>query len=284
MTKRTALGKGLGALIPDITQLADDKDSYVYCKVEDITPNKFQPRKQFHDERTDDLVASIKEKGIIQPLIVRQIEDGYELIAGERRWRAAKRAGIKEVPVIIRKVSDTEVLELSLVENIQREDLNALEEAQAYKRLVEESNLTQEEIAKRLGKNRSTITNYLRLLRLSPEIRDALVTNNITMGHARAFLSLETAAKQREAYRQVLKRGFSVRQTENLVRRLKGEKKHKLIEKQKDIHLESIRNELVRRLGTQVKVVTRKGGRGKIEIEFYSLEDLDRIIEMLTRR
>ena len=280
MTKRKVLGKGLGALIPEINQY-DDKDNYVYCNVEDIQPNKFQPRKGFDENRIEDLVVSIKEKGIIQPLIVRDVGDGYELIAGERRWRAAKRAGITEVPVIVKKASDTEVLELSLIENIQREDLSCLEEAEAYKRLTEEFTLTQEEVAKRVGKDRSTITNYLRLLKLPLEIRDGLSRDVVTMGHARAFLSLETPVKQREAYRQVLKRGLSVRQTEKMVRGLKKEKKNKPSERDKDIHLDSIKNELIKRFGTRVKIVARKGGRGKIEIEFCSLDDLDRIIETL---
>lgn len=283
MTKRKVLGKGLGALIPEINQY-DDKDNYVYCNVEDIKPNKFQPRKGFDEDKIEDLVVSIKEKGIIQPLIVRDVGDGYELIAGERRWRAAKRAGITEVPVIVKKASDTEVLELSLIENIQREDLSCLEEAEAYKRLTEEFTLTQEEVAKRVGKDRSTITNYLRLLKLPLEIRDGLSRDVVTMGHARAFLSLETPVKQREAYRQVLKRGLSVRQTENMVRGLKREKKNKPLERDKDIHLDAIKNELIKQFGTQVKIVARKGGRGKIEIEFYSLDDLDRIIETLKGR
>lgn len=280
MTKRKVLGKGLGALIPEINQY-DDKNNYVYCNVEDIRPNKFQPRKGFDEDKIEDLVVSIKEKGIIQPLLVRDVGDGYELIAGERRWRAAKRAGITEVPVIVKKASDTEVLELSLIENIQREDLNALEEAEAYKRLTEEFTLTQEEVAKRVGKDRSTITNYLRLLKLPLEIRDGLSRDVVTMGHARAFLSLETPVKQREAYRQVLKRGLSVRQTEKMVRGLKKEKKNKPSERDENIHLDSIKNELIKRFGTQVKIVAKKGGKGKIEIEFYSLDDLDRIIETL---
>ena len=283
MTKRKVLGKGLGALIPEINQY-DDKDNYVYCNVEDIQPNKFQPRKGFDENRIEDLVVSIKEKGIIQPLIVRDVGDGYELIAGERRWRAAKRAGITEVPVIVKKASDTEVLELSLIENIQREDLSCLEEAEAYKQLTKEFTLTQEEVAKRVGKDRSTITNYLRLLKLPLEIRNGLSRDVVTMGHARAFLSLETPVKQREAYRQVLKRGLSVRQTENMVRGLKREKKNKPLERDKDIHLDAIKNELIKQFGTQVKIVARKGGRGKIEIEFYSLDDLDRIIETLKGR
>ncbi|OIP29449.1 MAG: hypothetical protein AUK23_10835 [Deltaproteobacteria bacterium CG2_30_43_15] len=283
MTKRKVLGKGLGALIPEINQY-DDKDNYVYCNVEDIQPNKFQPRKGFDEAGIEELVVSIKEKGIIQPLIVRDVGGGYELIAGERRWRAAKRAGITEVPVIVKKASDTEVLELSLIENIQREDLSCLEEAEAYKQLTKEFTLTQEEVAKRVGKDRSTITNYLRLLKLPLEIRNGLSRDVVTMGHARAFLSLETPVKQREAYRQVLKRGLSVRQTENMVRGLKREKKNKPLERDKDIHLDAIKNELIKQFGTQVKIVARKGGRGKIEIEFYSLDDLDRIIETLKGR
>jgi len=283
VTKRKVLGKGLGALIPEINQY-DDKDNYVYCNVEDIQPNKFQPRKGFDEAGIEELVVSIKEKGIIQPLIVRDVGGGYELIAGERRWRAAKRAGITEVPVIVKKASDTEVLELSLIENIQREDLSCLEEAEAYKQLTKEFTLTQEEVAKRVGKDRSTITNYLRLLKLPLEIRNGLSRDVVTMGHARAFLSLETPVKQREAYRQVLKRGLSVRQTENMVRGLKREKKNKPLERDKDIHLDAIKNELIKQFGTQVKIVARKGGRGKIEIEFYSLDDLDRIIETLKGR
>ena len=283
MTKRKVLGKGLGALIPEINQY-DDKDNYVYCNVEDIQPNKFQPRKGFDEAGIEELVVSIKEKGIIQPLIVRDVGGGYELIAGERRWRAAKRAGITEVPVIVKKASDTEVLELSLIENIQREDLSCLEEAEAYKQLTKEFTLTQEEVAKRVGKDRSTITNYLRLLKLPLEIRNGLSRDVVTMGHARAFLSLETPVQQREAYRQVLKRGLSVRQTENMVRGLKREKKNKPLERDKDIHLDAIKNELIKQFGTQVKIVARKGGRGTIEIEFYSLDDLDRIIETLKGR
>ncbi|MFH2012280.1 MAG: ParB/RepB/Spo0J family partition protein [Pseudomonadota bacterium] len=280
MTTRKVLGKGLGALIPEVNHY-DDKNNYVFCNVEDIQPNKYQPRKDFDDDKIEALVVSMKEKGIIQPLLVRDIGDGYEIIAGERRWRAAKKAGITEVPVIIKKVSDTESLELSLIENIQREDLNTLEEAEAYRRLIREFTLTQEEIAKRVGKDRSTITNYLRLLKLPPEIKDGLSKDVVTMGHAKAFLSLETQAKQRDAYRQVLKRRLSVRQTESMVRRLKKEKGNKPLKKDADIHLDSLKNELIRQFGTRVKIVARKGGKGKIEIEFYSMDDLDRIIERL---
>lgn len=281
MNKRKVLGKGLSALIPDINQYAGGNDNHVYCNVEDISPNKLQPRKRFDKEKIKDLALSIKEKGVIQPLLVRELGDGYELIAGERRWIAAKRAGITQVPVIIRHASDTEALELSLIENIQREDLSSLEEAEAYNRLTGEFNLTQEEIGKRVGKDRSTITNYLRLLKLPYEIRDGLSKDAITMGHARAFLSLETTAKQVNAYRQVLKKGLSVRQTESLVKQLKKAKKTTPIENENDIHLESIKDDLTKRLATRVRIIRKKTGRGKIEIEFYSIDDLDRILETL---
>jgi len=280
VSMRKALGKGLNALIPDIDQYSDVKDVHLYCNVNDIQPNRFQPRKGFSEERLEDLVLSIKEKGVIQPILVRRYNHGYELIAGERRWSAAKRAGMTEVPVIVTEASDTEALELSLIENIQREDLNSLDEAEAYDRLRSEFNLTQEKIARKVGKNRSTITNFLRLLKLPSEIREGLSKNIITMGHARAFLSLETPDKQRDAYNKVVKRGLSVRQTESLVRQRKT-KKAVPVYKEDHLHLESVKNELVKRLDARVKIVSRKTGKGRIEIDFSSLEDLDRIIKVL---
>ncbi len=283
MSKRKALGKGLNALIPDIEPNNEIKNDYIFCNIENIQSNKFQPRKEFDEGKIDGLVSSIKEKGIIQPLIVRETLFGYELIAGERRWLAAKKAGFKEVPVIVKKASDVEALELSLIENIQREDLGTLEEAEAYKMLIEEFNLTQEEIGKRVGRDRSTITNSLRLLKLPPEIRDGLSKNTITMGHARTLLSLETLPKQRDAYRKIMREGLSVRQTEKLISRLKRGKDNKPSEKQDDIYLNSIKDNLVKRLGTQVKIIRKKGGGGSIEISFYSNEDLDRIIDTLKK-
>jgi ParB family chromosome partitioning protein len=283
VSKRKALGKGLNALIPDIEPNNEIKNDYIFCNIENIQSNKFQPRKEFDEGKIDGLVSSIKEKGIIQPLIVRETLFGYELIAGERRWLAAKKAGFKEVPVIVKKASDVEALELSLIENIQREDLGTLEEAEAYKMLIEEFNLTQEEIGKRVGRDRSTITNSLRLLKLPPEIRDGLSKNTITMGHARTLLSLETLPKQRDAYRKIMREGLSVRQTEKLISRLKRGKDNKPSEKQDDIYLNSIKDNLVKRLGTQVKIIRKKGGGGSIEISFYSNEDLDRIIDTLKK-
>lgn len=283
MNRRKVLGKGLSALIPDIESNNQIKNDHILCNIANIQPNKFQPRKDFDEDKIDALVSSIKEKGIIQPLIARETLFGYELIAGERRWLAAKKAGLKEVPIIVKKVSDVEALELSLIENIQREDLGPLEEAEAYKRLIKEFNLTQEEIGKRVGKDRSTITNSVRLLKLPDEIRDGLSKNIITMGHARALLSLETPSKQRDAYRKITKQGLSVRQAEKLIKRLKRGKDELPPDKQDDIYLVSIKDNLVKRLGTQVKIIRKKGGSGRIEIAFYSNEDLDRIIDTLKK-
>ena len=280
MSMRKALGKGLNALIPEVDENSGGKDVHLFCNINDIQPNRFQPRKEVSEEKFEDLVLSIKEKGVIQPILVRRYNHGYELIAGERRWNAAKKAGMEKVPVIITEASDNEALELSLIENIQREDLNSMDEAEAYERLRSEFNLTQEDIAKKVGKNRSTITNYLRLLKLPSEIREGLWKNIITMGHARAFLSLETPDKQRDAYNKVVKRGLSVRQTESLVRQKKS-KTAAPVNTEDHLHLESARNDLVKRLDARVKIVSRKTGKGRIEIDFSSLEDLDRIIKVL---
>lgn len=279
MTARQALGKGLGALIPEkaLPEVAGRTVFHV-CGIEEIQPNPFQPRKVFRDSQLQELAASIREKGVIQPLVVRRKGDGYELIAGERRWRAAQKTGIKEVPIILRDVSDSEMLELSLIENIQRENLNPIEEAEAFKVLLEQFHLTQEEMGKRVGKDRTTITNTLRLLKLPPEIKQSLADGAISMGHARAFLSLDAVEKQRMALRKVLSAGLSVRQTENLVRRLRSKRDRAPVNKQE---WDPLIEELQRALGTKVKIVGK--GRGRIEIEFYSPDELDRLINLLRR-
>ena len=278
--KRTVLGRGLEALIPDKESIRESSvGDILKVAVDEISPNPFQPRTVFDEEKIDGLVASIKEKGILQPLLVRKRGEVYELIAGERRWRAAQKAGISEIPVIVHDTSDEEILEISLIENIQREDLNALEEAEAYRKLIEKFNHTQEQLARRLGKNRSTIANSLRLLRLPEGIKQSLQQNLLTMGHARAILSLEDHDKQKELHSQILKKGLSVRQAENLAKRIK-EKKEKTPLKQddrKDIFFAEIENELKRWLSTQVKVSKKRKG-GKIVIDFYSPEELDRIL------
>jgi ParB family chromosome partitioning protein len=281
--KRTALGRGLEALIPDKGEKGESRGEQVLMvPVDEIHPNPFQPRTIFDREKIEELASSIKEKGVIQPLLVRQRGESYELIAGERRWRAAQQAGIGEVPVIVREISDTETLEVSLIENIQREDLNPLEEAEAYKKLIEKFDHTQEELAARLGKNRSTVANSLRLLRLPEVIKHSLQNNLISMGHARAILSLEGHGKQIEVHNLILKKGSSVRQTENLIQKVKqtGKVPPRKTPRKESIFYADVENDLTRRLATRVKVMKRGKG-GKIVIEYYSLEELERIIERI---
>ena len=281
MSARQALGKGLGALIPD-KPLAEGerKKSFFTCGIEEIQPNPFQPRKTFPDEPLQELVQSIREKGILQPLIVRRKGDRYELIAGERRWRAAQKAGIKEVPILVKDVSESELLELSLIENIQRENLNPIEEAEAYKGLAEQFRLTQEDISQKVGKDRATVANALRLLKLPPEIKQSLAEGKVSVGHARAFLGLDSPEKQRTAWKKVLAGGLSVRQTENLIRRLRP--KTPADPRKGTSEWVPLIEELQRSLGTRVRIVGRKK-RGRIEIEFYSPEELERILDFLRR-
>jgi len=250
------------------------------CGIEEVHPNPFQPRKAFSEEQLQELVDSIREKGILQPLLVRRRSDGYELIAGERRWRAAQRAGLREIPILVRDVSDSEMLELSLIENIQREDLNPIEEAEAYKRLMEQFHLTQEEISKKVGKDRSTIANTVRLLKLPPEIKLSLAEGKITMGHARAFLSLDGVDKQRLLWKKLLSAGLSVRQTESLVKRLRT--RSSPTPRRSHPEWSALIEEIQRILGTKIRILGDRR-RGKIEIHFFSPDELDRIIELLRR-
>jgi ParB family chromosome partitioning protein len=258
----------------------EGKKALQQCGIEEVQPNPFQPRKAFSDEQLQELVDSIREKGILQPLLVRRKSDGYELIAGERRWRAAQRAGLREIPILVRDVSDSEMLELSLIENIQRENLNPIEEAEAYKRLMEQFHLTQEEISKKVGKDRTTIANMVRLLRLPPEIKLSLAEGKITMGHARAFLSLDGVDKQKLLWKRLLSGGLSVRQTESLVRRLRT--RSSPTPRRSNPEWSALIEELQRALGTKVRIVGKRK-RGKIEIDFFSPDELDRIIELLRR-
>jgi len=281
LTARQALGKGLGALIPEKGILEEEgKKALQQCGIEEVQPNPFQPRKTFSDEQLQELVDSIREKGILQPLLVRRKSDGYELIAGERRWRAAQRAGLREIPILVRDVSDSEMLEISLIENIQRENLNPIEEAEAYKRLMEQFHLTQEEISKKVGKDRTTIANTVRLLRLPPEIKLSLAEGKITMGHARAFLSLDGVDKQKLLWKRLLSGGLSVRQVENLVKRLRTRSSPP--PRRSHPEWSALIDELQRALGTKVRIVGKRK-RGKIEIDFFSPDELDRIIELLRR-
>lgn len=282
MAKRPALGKGLGALIPDIEK--EDRKNFLSCGIEEIIPSKYQPRKGFDEGRLTELANSIKEKGIIEPLIVRKRDKGYELIVGERRWRAAQRAGIKEVPIIVRDVTTAEAMELALIENLQREDLKPLEEAEAYKRLMDEFHYTQEELAKRIGKDRATLANSVRLLKLPQEIKAYLADESISSGHARTLLGLNTPEQQKMACAKVMKRGLSVRETENLVKRLNLQRSKRDMDVkprgEEERHLGFVEETLRKFLGTKVRI-PKRGGRGKIEIEFYSEEDLERIVEII---
>lgn len=277
-----ALGKGLGALLPETGQ--EEGQTIISCGIEEVFPNRNQPRKHFDEEKLQELADSIREKGILEPLIVRRVAQGYEIIVGERRWRAAQRAGLKEVPVVVKEVESLEALEISLIENLQRENLNPVEEAEGYQRLVEEFGLSQEEVAARVGKDRTTVANTLRLLRLLPEIRQNLLEGQISAGHARAILSLDSEEKQRELCGLILEKGLSVREAEAFARRW-AKRRRKLAAPDRDQEalerqLQALQEALMRRLGTKVQILTR-GNRGKVEIEYYSAEDLERIVEAI---
>jgi len=281
-TKRIALGKGLGALLPEFGQ--EESKTILICGIEEILPNRSQPRKHFDESKLQELAESIKEKGILEPLIVRRVAEGYELIVGERRWRAAQKIGLKEVPVLVREVEDRDALEISLIENLQREDLNPIEEAEAFKRLTEEFHISQGELSTRVGKDRTTITNALRLLKLPQEVKNQLLQNRITSGHARAILSLETREKQKELCNLIVKRGLSVREAEALAKRWSKRKARGTVSDQRKRELgsqmNSLQDSLRNHLGTRVRI-TQDGKKGKIEIEYYSHEDLERIVELI---
>jgi len=286
--KRRALGRGLGALIPQGAPLAPPVERRV--PIAEIRPNPRQPRRVFDENRLAELAESIHHQGMLQPLVVRQVDQGYELIIGERRLRAAQRAGLERVSVVIKEVSDAESLEMALVENIQREELTPVEEALAYRQLMEEFHLTQEEVAARVGKSRPVVTNLLRVLSLPDEITEAIDQGSLSVGHARALLALETPEHQIELARRVMQQGLSVRETETLVARLPeaaspgdslrrqdGERPARL-----DLHLGALEEELIRALGTKVRLHPRKKG-GRIEIEYYSNEELEGIVRRLKR-
>lgn len=280
--KRSGLGKGLDALFPDIgvDEQTAEKD-YFECGVDQIRPNPFQPRREFSEDEMAELTESIRIRGVLQPLLVRSAGDGYELIAGERRLRAAREAGLPTVPVVVRPFRDAELLELSIIENIQREDLNPMEEAEAYQRLLTEFELTQEQVADRVGKSRSAVANFLRLNHLPEEIKAGLREKGLSMGHARALLGAENAAIQRKAWQQVKDQQLTVRQTEKLIQRLNAAKDAPpKPARPEDIHFASIEDDLGRYFGTKV-AVKRRGKKGKVEIEFYGDEDLDRLLSLL---
>ena len=283
MPKKQALGRGLDALIPDVQTSDLEPRSFFYCDIDSIRPNPYQPRRRFAEQELKDLSDSIKEKGIIQPLVVRAVSTGYELIVGERRWRAARVARLKEVPVVVKEVSGAEMVELALVENIQRQDLNPLEKAEGYYRLMKEFGLTQEAVAKRVGQDRSTVANFLRLRNLPKPIQVDIVNNTLSMGHARALLGAETPAHQKEVWRRILAENLSVRAAEALVKKLKDRVSRASRGKPRsseDVYMENLADDLTRHLGTKVRIL-RRGKRGKLEIEFYGNDDLGRLVTRL---
>ncbi len=280
--RKTGLGRGISALIPDIQPMDEKSGSYFMCDIEDIVPNRFQPRTIFSEEDLEHLKDSIIEQGILQPVLVRKQNDKYELIAGERRFRAARRANISRIPAIIRNLSDEQVLEVSIIENIQRANLNPLEEAEAYHRLITEFEYTQEMVAKKIGKNRSTITNFLRLRKLPGAISQSLAQNQISMGHARALLGAGTQTLQIKAWETVISRELSVRATEQLVKRIKekAEAPEPAVSTPETMALETLCNNLTQKIQSSVKI-KKKGSKGKLEISFKNEQEFQKLIHLL---
>lgn len=287
------LGKGLDALIPvssDVkgnkksnTSLEKEKGSETLVKITMVEPNREQPRKTFDEDALNELAESIKQFGLLQPILVQDRKSYYEIIAGERRWRAAKIAGLKEVPVIIKNLTDQEIVEISLIENIQRENLNPIEEALAYKKLLNEFHLKQEEVAERVSKSRTAVTNSMRLLKLEEKVQKMVVEELITTGHARALLGIEDGEQQIACAQKIIDEKLSVRDVEKLVKNINKPVKEKKVFKEKntDFIYEDIEEKLKLSLGTKVSVRAKENGAGKIEIEFYSSDDLERLLEIL---
>lgn len=302
--RRGGLGKGLDSLIPDNGKVSEnekkvkvvekvvekivEKPTEVKVKINQVEPNREQPRKKFDEESLQELADSIRQFGILQPLIVRDRKDYYEIIAGERRWRAAKLAGLKEVPVIIRKMTEQEVVEISLIENIQRENLNPIEEAIAYKRLLTEFELKQEEVAERVSKSRTAVTNSMRLLKLDERVQQMVIDEMLTTGHARALLAIEEPEAQFQIANQVFNNRLSVREVEKLVKNIGKEKtakkeKNNKQDNQREAVFQDLEEKMKAALGTKVSINRKNDQKGKIEIEYYSIEELERLMEILMK-
>ena len=293
------LGKGLDSLIPNAlgetktkkettvkskTETAEEKEPQTLVKITKVEPNREQPRKNFDEDALQELADSIKQFGLLQPILVQDRKDYYEIIAGERRWRAAKLAGLKEVPVIIRNYTEQEIVEISLIENIQREDLNPIEEAQAYKRLLTEFHLKQDEVAERVSKSRAAVTNSIRLLKLNEEVQRMVIDEMISTGHARALLAVENPEEQYNLAQRIFDEKLSVRDVEKLVKNLhKPAKLKKVDDKTMQVIYQDIEEKLKQKLGRKVIVTSKGEGSGKIEIEFYNHEDLDRLLDVLNK-
>ena len=295
MAVKKGLGKGLDSLITDKvnTKPAASKNNptpksehaadAIMMNITKVEPNREQPRKKFDEDALLELAESIKQYGVLQPLLVQEREDYYEIVAGERRWRAAKLAGLTEVPVMIREYDKQKTMEIALIENVQRADLNAIEEAQAYQRLIQEFHLTQEEIAARVSKNRATVTNSMRLLKLDERVQQMVIDEMLTTGHARALISIEDRDLQFQMANQIFDNKLSVRETEKLVRKLGEEKEETTKTKEPDVEIiyRNLEEKVKEILGTKVQISHKKNNSGKIEIEYYSNEELERIIELL---
>jgi len=279
MSKRKALGKGLSALIPDPDPLGDREPLFFECPVEAISPNPNQPRQEFSAPELDEMAVSVREKGIITPLLVSRVADGYQLIAGERRWRAAQKAGLLSVPVVVRDATPDEALELALIENIHRKDLNPIEEAVAYSRLLEQTDMTQEALGQRLGKDRSTIANLLRLLTLPNSIQKDVIDGRLSMGHARLLAGIKDRHEQNVLRNAIVQKDLSVRQAEALAKKARASSGTGGKATAKDPYVQSLEDQLKRSLGTKVEV-KRRGGKGQILVHFYSDDELDRLLEL----
>lgn len=279
--EKKALGKGLSALIPEKQNFSLDITNHTVMnlRIDEIRNNSLQPRTNYDNAKLDELKASIKEKGVLQPILVREKSGYYEVVAGERRLRAARDLALEEVPVIIRELTDQEALVIALIENIQREELNPIEEAEAYHKLVDDFNFSQEEVARSVGKDRSTITNLLRLLKLPAEIQNSIYSGMLTSGHARALLAVEDPIRQKQLFQKVVKKGLSVRELENLTREHSAHRKRAST---KDHEIMALEEELQQAIGSKVEIIAKKK-RGKIVIEYYSLDDLDRILRIFRK-
>ena len=277
---RKALGKGINALIPDFEEGVPEAEKSLATDllIDESSPNHLQPRNYFDDKKLNDLMTSIKEHGVLQPVVVQKVDSGFELIVGERRWRASKKLGLKKIPAVIREVNDEQSLEIAIIENIHRQDLNPIEEAEAYARLSNEFALTQEMVAEKVGKSRAAVANILRLLKLSRNIKEDLISEKISMGHARALLGLEESKQMESLRNEIIKQDLTVRQTETRVNKLKKGVLDKPITQKinKDIFTKDLEKDLARRLGTKVNILPKKNG-GKLIVTYYSDDDLERI-------
>lgn len=283
---RKALGRGLSALLGDESAKTSSEDSFLEIDLDLIKPNADQPRTRFTEANLEELSQSIRENGIIQPIVIRRKGNEYEIVAGERRWRASQRAGLQKIPAIIKEVSDEKLLELALIENIQRQELNAIEEAKAYKKLIDTVGLTQEMVAGRVGKDRSFIANYLRLLKLPDDIQNLVSEEKLSVGHARALLTVDSSDIQRKIARNIIEMSLSVRETEKAAKRLaKGDDENienKQVKPQNDANVKAAETKLRRKYGTQVRILPDgRGTGGKVEFEYYSEADLDRIYQLM---